>query len=149
MEFGFFWCVFSFLFLRKSTDNNMQVGPLMFCFFFALSLMLYCPRRDPPQLRSPTVCHSQFHFACNKCVILFLCWEQKCNKGCSCSSCSTKQFHLVYNKNLTRRKTPCGWESFNAFDHEWLISNFLSVLYLFDFLFNICFCFPAFENSFE
>lgn len=114
----FLVCFFFPFFKEKHRQQYASRTSNVFFFFFALSLMLYCPRRDPPQLRSPTVCHSQFHFACNKCVILFLCWEQKCNKGCSCSSCSTKQFHLVYNKNLTRRKTPCGWESFNAFDHE-------------------------------
>lgn len=59
---------------EKSTDNIMQVGPLMFNFLFALSLMPLSQMQHPPITLSQAVYSTHYYFACNNSLPL---WETK------------------------------------------------------------------------
>lgn len=58
------WETINFERKKKSTDDIMQVGPLMF--LFALSLMPLCQTQHPPITLSQAVYSSRYYFACNK-----------------------------------------------------------------------------------
>lgn len=111
----------------KSTDDIMQVGPLMF--LFALSLMPLCQTQHPPITLSQAVYSSRYYFARNKSLPLDV-------------SASSHEFNTEDNEES------CGWHSgcrATPFVNEyWSYTSLYQLDIYFYFLCNICFWFPGF-----